>query len=123
MHVNIWNVLLPDQYTSFGCISDTIPLSCSDAKKIFVNYAVYGKLYYDCATGCCPPVPGYDCVESVEESRPQDWLALKAMCDNKTSCQWEYQGSVIDSCEQGYVADYMSILYTCLPGKWVIQNV
>ena len=52
----------------------------------------------------------------VSDNQPQDWLALKVLCDNETQCEYQYMGSVIESCEPEYIADYMSIYYTCLPG-------
>ena len=77
--------------------------------------ARYGKFAYNCSGQCCVPHPGLDCWESVEENRPEDWLALKFYCDNQTSCVYENRGSVIDECQTGYTSDYIHVFFDCLP--------
>ena len=97
-------------------MSDNITLSCADDRTILVVTAVYGRYLHACADTCCPPHPVDDCQQDVEATREADWIALKVTCDNKTSCGYQYLGAAINDCEQDYVADYMRIFYTCLPG-------
>ena len=51
----------------------------------------------------------------MEEYRPSNWLTIKVLCDNQTSCQLENFGSIIDECQEGYTSDYAQIFYDCLP--------
>ena len=106
------------QFTSFNCTSDIVTLSCPfNNRTIFITSAYYGK-YHDfesSCNGCCPPNPQYDCTVLIEDNRPSDWLAIKALCDNQTSCQFENFGSVIDDCEEGYTSDYAQIFFDCYP--------
>ena len=106
------------QFTSFACTSDIITVSCpTTSRTIFVTSAYYGK-YHDLGStcvGCCPPVPSLDCTVDIEAHRPSDWLAIKALCDNQTSCQLENFGFVIDECEVGYTSDYVQIFFDCYP--------
>ena len=101
---------IPDPQNDYGCVSDVIRLSCV-AGVIYVTNAKYGMYSTPC-TGCCPP-NATDCTELVSENRPEDWVSLKYQCDNKTSCEFQYRGSVIDQCQEGYIADYMDIDYDC----------
>ena len=105
------------QFTSFACVSDIVTLSCPNNRDVFVTSAYYGKYhdYESTCDGCCPPMPQYDCTVLIEDHRPSDWLAIKALCDNQTSCQFENFGSVIDDCEEGYLSDYAQIFYDCYP--------
>ena len=103
------------QFTTLGCLSDTLTLSCPEGRKIFTTSAVYGQYAFTCDAGCCAPHPLDDCTELVEENRPEDWLVIKLLCDNQTSCEYEYGGSVISQCQEGYVADYLQIFYDCVP--------
>ena len=48
-------------------------------------------------------------------------LLLQATCDNRTTCDYDYLGSVIDDCEPSYIADFMNIFFSCLPGKYLPQ--
>ena len=100
--------------TSFGCFSELITLSCLDGGLINVTEAYYGKYSTPCGSNeCCMPNETADCRVSVSENRPGDWAELKLVCSNRTSCQYEYQGSSIDDCEENYLADYMQIYYSC----------
>ena len=105
------------QFTAFGCLSDELVLSCPEGRTIFTTSAVYGRYDVACTPffNCCPPDPLEDCTELVEENRPEDWLAIKLLCDNRTICTYEYGGSTIDECGINYVADYLHIFYDCLP--------
>ena len=97
-------------------MSDVISLTCPANRTIFVVSAVYGQYLYACADACCAPHPIDDCQQDVEETRESDWIALKVTCDNQTSCDYQYLGAGINDCEVDYVADYMRVFYTCLPG-------
>ena len=87
-----------------------------------MSNAEYGQYFEGYGGFCLAPNPMYDCTEIVEENSPPDWLYLLSLCDNQTSCSYEYRGSVIDECEVGYVADYMLITYDCNPGKGSCQT-
>ena len=100
-----------------GCLSDIISLSCLNGGNINITSAIYGQYYYTCSDLCCAPNPEFDCSLLVSDVRPDDWVYLLYLCQNQTECAYEYAGSVIDECEEGYVADYMQIFYSCLPGK------
>ena len=107
-----------DEQTNFGCFSQLITLWCTDGGLINVTDAYYGVYSEPCNSGeCCVPDPVDDCRVSVRENRPSDWVALKVSCDNRTSCSYEYKGSEIDECEDGYLADYMQIYYDCGTGN------
>ena len=110
--------MITDQYTVFGCLNDVLTLSCPNERLINVTNAIYGKYSYDCIDGCCPPHPTADCFEPVKDNQPSDWLNLKLICDNETSCSYEYLGSIINECEEGYIADYMHVFFTCSPRKY-----
>ena len=97
-----------------GCLGDVLTLQCSNGSDIFVIEGRYGKYGQTCST-CCPPNPAFDCSEGAGLNRPGDWATIKLLCDNRTSCEYEYRGSTVDSCELNYVADYMEITYDCLP--------
>ena len=108
--------------TSFGCVADNITLSCSDDKEIFVVSAEYGQYYQSCAEGtCCPPHP-LDCTQSMEENNAIDWAVLKLSCDNRTSCDYLFQGSTFtdDVCTPVNSVSYLDIYYTCLPGIKIV---
>ena len=53
---------------------------------------------------------------SVEEERPSDWAALLLLCQNRSSCSYEYLGAGVADCSDTDAADYMQITYSCLPG-------
>ena len=40
-------------------------------------------------------------------------VSLKLLCDNNTSCKYENKGSLVESCEEPYYADYLEIYYEC----------
>ena len=107
---------LTDQFSAYGCLNDDVTLSCGDNRAIYVVSAVYGQWAHSCSDGCCPPHPVTDCRQDVEETRESDWLALKVTCDNKTTCDYQYLGVAINDCQVDYIADYMRVFYTCLPG-------
>ena len=105
------------QYMAFACTNDMVTLSCPSGRTILAvsaNYGQYSSEVTEC-TDCCAPNPEYDCTELVEENRPSDWLAIQALCNNQTSCEFENAGTVIDECEEGYASDYMQLFYDCLP--------
>ena len=115
--LRVWSICsLTDRFTALGCLDDIITLSCPDTRTLWVTNAFYGRYNYTCSATCCPPSPWRDCAVQVEQCEPNDWVALKYTCDNKTSCDWQYTGRVLDECEAGYVADYMQIFFDCLPG-------
>ena len=96
-----------------------VSLSCPDNRTIFVTHADYGQFSYTCTqpdVTCCPPHTANDCTESVEESALQDFVALKLLCDNQTSCQFLNQGGVLLSCSDPNEVDYVRVYYQCLPG-------
>ena len=105
------------QFTAFACTNDMVTLACPDSRTILVVSAYYGQYSNSVSecTGCCAPNPQYDCTELVEENQPSDWLAIQALCDNQTSCEFENLGSTINECEEGYASDYMQLFYDCLP--------
>ena len=43
-----------------------------------------------------------------------DWLQLTSACNGNQQCSHIYNGAVIDSCRENYIADYMEIFYDCL---------
>ena len=102
------------QFTSFACTSDIITLSCPNNRTIFATSAYYGMHNIPC-DDCCPPNARDDCTVLMEEGRPLDWLGIKELCDNQTSCQLDNFGSVIDECLAGYTSDYAQVFYDCLP--------
>ena len=60
---------ISDQFSSFGCLSEMISLSCEGNKSIFVHSAYFGQYFISCSNGCCSPHPARDCVESVEDNQ------------------------------------------------------
>ena len=55
--------------------------------------------------------------ELVSQNNEADWLALKAACDNQTSCDYMFPGATfIGDCASAGEVDYMNIYYSCLPG-------
>ena len=60
---------ISDQFSSFGCLSDVISLSCNDNKTIFVHSAYFGKYFIPCSGGCCQPHPVRDCTELAEDNQ------------------------------------------------------
>ena len=72
---------------------------------------------------CCMPDQISDCRVAVKDNRLSDWLGLKASCDNRTSCNYEYLGSVVDECETNQVAEYLQVYYTCGTGKILVYII
>ena len=94
-------------------------LSCPNNRTIFVTSALYGQFTHSCShdgISCCPPIPTHDCSEDIESNSAADWLVLKALCDNQTSCEFVNQGGYVASCAEPNVVDYMTVNYQCLPG-------
>ena len=117
--------LSSDIYSAYGCYLETVTLSCPDNRTIFVTDADYGQFSYTCTqpdVTCCPPQTRDDCTQSVEESAPQDWAALKLLCDNQTSCDVFHQGGVLLDCPAPNEANYVRIYYQCLPGNKRIHH-
>ena len=113
-------VIFSDINSVYGCYEDTMSLSCSSNRTIFITSAHYGQFLETCSHSgieCCPPNPMDDCSESVESGSPQDWIALKALCDNQTSCEFINQGGYVGSCPDTSRVDYMTVNYQCLPGE------
>ena len=105
------------QFTAFACTNDIVRLSCPGNRTILTVSADYGQYSSEVTecTECCSHNPLHDCTELVEENRPNDWLAIQALCDNQNSCEFENLGTAIDECEDGYLSDYMQLFYDCLP--------
>ena len=59
----------------------------------------------------------------MEDARPQDLLALKLMCDNKTSCEFVNQGGALLGCPEPSEFDYVTVYYRCLPGNQFIRII
>ena len=101
------------QFTALACTFDVATMSCSNNRTILTTSAVYGR-YVETCGDCCAPNPENDCTEIVEENRPSDWLAIQALCDGKTSCQFENPGNALSDCSNE-LSDYMQLFYDCLP--------
>ena len=106
-------------FTSLACYGNIMFMSCPDNRTINVTSGLYGQYAhiadYNCTDDCCPPSPRDDCVEDMLTSNPQDLLGIKLLCDDQQSCDFEYQGTLINGCMEGYIADYMQMFYNCLP--------
>ena len=59
-------------------------------------------------------------INNKTEISPEDWAYLAFLCQNQTSCNYEYEGQAIDGCEEDYIADYMQIFFTCEPDEGLI---
>ena len=101
------------QFTAFACTLDIVIVSCASNRTILITSGVYSR-YLKTYDECYSPNPIDDCSESVEEARPSDWLAIKALCDGQESCQFENAGAFLDKCSDD-VSDYMQLFYDCLP--------
>ena len=109
-------------FSSHGCVSGLVQLSCPDGRTINATSAVYGQYIYPhgfaCPNDCCPPNPAHDCTELVYDNSPQDWLAIKLLCDGQTDCQFSYIGAGFRaSCDVANTPDYIQVFYNCLPRK------
>ena len=102
------------QFTAFACTFDLTTLSCPSGRTILATSAVYGRYDKTCDDDCCAPNPKDDCTELVEENSPSDWLAIQALCDGQTSCEFENPGTVLDDCSD-QPSDYLQLFYDCLP--------
>ena len=108
----------PDSRSSrsaLACTTEKLNITCPDNTHIFTTSGVYAQFAHPCESGatCCPPNPIFDCTENIEENAPQDWMAVKTLCDNKTSCVFENPGSAIHECNLD-LSEYMLIYYDCL---------
>ena len=107
-------------FSALTCVTDLVQLSCPNGRTINATSAIYGQYIYPhgfaCPNDCCPPNPVYDCTELVHDNSPQDWLAIKLLCDGQESCEFQYSGAVFGfSCDVGVIVDYLQIFYSCLP--------
>ena len=112
--------MFADIYSAYSCLGNTMVLNCTNETSIFVKSAIYGQFQQICnqdGIACCPSNPAADCTEDLETNSPQDWAALKLICDNQSSCEFINQGGYVASCAQPTVVDYMTVLYQCLPGQ------
>ena len=106
--------------TDFSCLSDFITPWCFDGGVINITDAYYGLYNTECPEAeCCMPDQVDDCRVAVKDNRLSDWVGLKASCDNRTSCNYEYLGSVVDECETNQVAEYLQVYYTCGTGYMI----
>ena len=103
-------------YQAHGCGGENIQLSCPDNRTIFVTHANYGEYGPTYTQPYCAPHP-YNCYESVSVTDEDQWLYIKYLCDNQTTCSYPFEGSYFDTdCTPGSPVDYISIYYDCLPG-------
>ena len=100
------------QFTAFACTLNVTTMSCPTNRTILTTSAIYG--WNGACADCCAPNPHDDCTELVEENSPDDWLAIQALCDAKTSCQFNTPGNALGGCS-GQTSDYMQLFYDCLP--------
>ena len=75
-----------DAYSNYGCLGDTITLSCDDEKTIFVSSADYGQYALACDDDACCSPQAEDCTELVEDNRPADWALLKVRIHDCRCC-------------------------------------
>ena len=101
-------------YIEHGCLGDILSLSCPDSGEILITRADFGVYYLACSD-CCSPNPVHDCFVDVQTVAPEYFDFLKFQCDSQNSCSFEYTGYLVDECQAGYVADYMQVLFDCLP--------
>ena len=90
-------VELVDMYSTFGCLSDEVTLTCSDGTLILITGADYGEYFHPCATTCCAPHPFDDCLEPMAENR-YTCMSLQIMI-----CHVLYWHHVFEQCEPGFV--------------------
>ena len=79
-----------------------------------VTSAYYGQFNETCDSDCCVPDVNNDCIESVEENSPVDWVSLITQCNNQNHCDVLNGGGVLQSCTPTLV-DYLMINYNCTP--------
>ena len=105
---------------AFGCATDTLILSCPVNRTILVTKAEYGEYSQTCGSSCCSPHP-YDCTELMENGDAAEWARLKVLCDNETDCSYQFHGTTfVTACSIAEYVDYVSIYYTCLPGRKLV---
>ena len=107
--------------SAFGCNLDVITLACPADKFINVTRATYGQYITACAVECCAPKPT-DCAESLEENMPVIWEGLTDLCNGEVSCTFQIQGSILESCVDPYLSEFMQVFYSCFPGKHYERN-
>ena len=104
-------------FSEFACEGEEIFISCDADSSILVSSAYYGQ-YVDCSDGtCCVPHPIADCLESIEETAPWDWLILQQNCTGEVYCSFVVPAGSVFSCVDPYYLDYMTVYFTCLPGN------
>ena len=109
---------ISDTYTVYGCIFDVMELECAPTEYIFVLEAVHAAYDVTCpAETCCEPDQVNDCTESISSNDPDTWRLIRADCNYKSSCLFQYQGNELLPCGVA-LADYMMISYTCTTGKF-----
>ena len=92
-------------------------LECAPTEYIFVLEAVHAAYDVTCpAETCCEPDQVNDCTESISSNDPDTWRLIRADCNYKSSCLFQYQGNELLPCGVA-LADYMLMTYTCSPGK------
>ena len=104
------------QFTAFACTFDNVTMNCPDERKIWTNFAVYGRFKNpptDCAS-CCAPNPQSDCTEVVEVARPDEWKAILELCEERKSCEFTETGTALTECS-GELSHYIQLFYACLP--------
>ena len=112
-------VLTTGIFGSFACVTDYITISCPANRTILINEALYGQYTSTCPENtCCSPHPINDCLETVEDNSPQDWLVMKEICDNATQCGFQVPGGLVLTCVDPYDIHYMTVYYSCLPGNY-----
>ena len=107
---------------SFACDLGTVTLYCADNKTIDIESALYGINAAECTATCCPTGRG-DCTENVEDTAPNDWAALLALCQDETFCQFPNPGRSLSSCPEGpgVDSDYIVVSYLCQPGTSAVH--
>lgn len=97
-------------YSSYGCVGDTMTLSCPEKKTINVTSGEYRQRSYPCGhtdVTCCPVQVVSSCAIRLEDIAPQDLVEIKNTCDDKNSCHFTNEERV----------ESMTVWYECLPGK------
>ena len=66
-----------DARENYGCLLDTVDLSCAQNTEIAITGAKYGK-YFNACSECCTPSSN-DCFETMADNSPAKWEALKVL--------------------------------------------
>ena len=101
-------------YMSIGCLGDVISMTCSTngSSNITISKATYGLYDLACSSGCCAPNPYFDCDEDMQTVNSDFFEYLQYICDGQSSCSFEFNGYVMDTCSAS-VADYLQIFLEC----------